>query len=74
MAKNQVVLLTIGFNLPIRSLSRLFRGVTLNHDRDFYYFNCLHSFTTDNALEKHERLCDNNDYCSVEMATKFNKF
>ena len=63
-----------GFNLPIRSLSRLFRGVTSNHDGDFYYFNCLHSFTTDNALEKHERLCDNNDYCSVEMPTKFNKF
>ena len=36
--------------------------------------NCLHSFRTDNALKKHERLCENNDYCCVEMPTKLNKF
>ena len=54
-------------------MSRLFREITSNHDRDFYYLNCLHSFRTDNALKKHERLCDNNDYCNVEMPTRFNK-
>ena len=62
-----------GFNSPIRSLSRLFRGITSNHDGDFYCLNCLHSFRTDNALKIHERLCENNDYCRVEMPTKFNK-
>ena len=62
-----------GFNRPIRSLSRLFRGITSNHDGDFYCLNCLHSFRTDNALKRHERLCDNNDYCHVEMPTKNNK-
>ena len=62
-----------GFNLLIRSLSRLFRGITSNHDEDFYCMNCLHSFKTDNALKRHERLCENNDYCSVEMPTQFNK-
>ena len=35
--------------------------------------NCLHSFRTDNELKKNERLCENNDYCSVEMPTKINK-
>ena len=35
--------------------------------------NCLHSFRTDNKLKRHERLCDNNDYCHVEMPTKINK-
>ena len=35
--------------------------------------NCLHSFRTDNALKKHERLCDNNDYCSAEMPEQFSK-
>ena len=35
--------------------------------------NRLHSFRTDNALKKHERLCDNNDYCSVEISIKLNK-
>ena len=61
-----------GFNRPIKSLSRLFRGITSNHDGDFYCLNCLHSFRTDNALKRHERLCDNNDYCHVEMPIKDN--
>ena len=62
-----------GFNRPIRSLSRLFRGITWSHCGDFYCLNCLHSFRTDNALKKHEGLCDNNDYCNVEIPTQFNK-
>ena len=62
-----------GFNRPIRILSRLFRGVTSNHVGDFYCLNCLHSFRTDNALKKHERLCHNNDYCGAEMPAQFNK-
>ena len=62
-----------GFNRPIRSLSWLFSGITANHHGDFYCLNCLHSFRTDNPLKRHERLCDNNDYCPVEMPTKNNK-
>ena len=61
-----------GFNRPIRSLSRLFRGITSNNHGDFYCLGCLHSFRTDNALKKHERLCGNNDYCHVEMPTEDN--
>ena len=60
------------FNLPLRSFSRLFRGVTSNNHGDFYCLGCLHSFRTDNALKKHETLCGNNDYCHVEMPTKDN--
>ena len=60
------------FNRPIRSLSRLFNGITSNNHGDFYCFGCLHSFWADNALKKHERLCNNNDYCHVEMPTKDN--
>ena len=40
-----------GFNRPIRSLSRLFRGITSNNHGDFYCLGCLHSFRTDNALK-----------------------
>ena len=58
-----------GFNRPIKSLSRLFRGITSNHCGDIYCLNCLHSFRTDNALKKYERLCGNNNYCNVEMPT-----
>ena len=61
-----------GFIPPTQSLSKLFREITSNNHGDFYCLNCLHSFRTNNALKKHERLCENNDYCSVvEMPTKF---
>ena len=33
-----------GFNRPIRSLSRLFRGITPNNNGYFYCLGCLHSF------------------------------
>ena len=62
-----------GFNRPIRSLSRLFKGITANHRKHFYCLNCLCSFRTGNALKRHERLCDNNDFCHVEMPTENNK-
>ena len=61
------------FNRPTKSLSRLLRGITSSHNGDFYCLNCLNSFRIDNALKKHERLCDNNDYCEAEMPTQFNK-
>ena len=61
-----------GFNRPIRSLSRLFRGITSNNNGDFYCLGCLHSFRTDNALKKHERLCNNHNYCHIEMPTRDN--
>ena len=62
-----------GFNRPIRSLSRLFRGITENNKGDFYCLGCLHSFRTDNVLERHERLWDNIDYRHVQMPTEDNK-
>ena len=61
-----------GFNRPIRSLSRLFRGITSNNNGDFYCLGCLHSFRTGNKLKRHERLCNNHDYCHVEMPTRDN--
>ena len=61
-----------GFNRPIRSLSRLFRGVTGNNNGDFYCLGCLHSFRTDNTLKKYERLCNNHDYCHIEMSNNHN--
>ena len=51
-------------------LSRLFTGITSNNNGDFDCLGCLHSFRTDNALKKHERLCDNYNYCHIEMPTR----
>ena len=62
-----------GINRPIRSRSRLFRAITSNHLQDFYSSNCLHLFRTDNALKRHQRLCNNKDYCNVEVSKPGNK-
>ena len=61
-----------GFNWPIKSLSRLFRGITLNNNGDFHCLGCLNSFRTDNKVKRHERLCNNHDYCHGEMSTRDN--
>ena len=62
-----------GYNRPVRSLSRLFRGITSNHIGDYYCLGFLNSFRTDNGLKRHERLCDKHDYCHVKMPTEDNK-
>ena len=64
---------TNGYNRPVRSLSRLLRRITSNHIGDFYCLGCLQSFRTDNALKKHEKLCDKHDYCHVRMPTEDKK-
>ena len=43
------------------------RGTTSNHHGDFYCLNCFHSYRTLNKLKKHERVCNNHDYCHVDM-------
>ena len=55
------------YKKPLSSLSRLFREIASNNNRDFYCLGCLHWFRTDNALKKHERLCNNHDYCGIVM-------
>ena len=75
--EKQVILLMIsnGENwhyLTVKSLSRLIRGITSNHVGDFYCLNCFHSYRTKNKLEAHKKICENRDYCHVEMPTKDN--
>ena len=53
--------------LAVKSLPSLLRGITSNHNGDIYCLNCFYSYRTDNALKKHERLCNNHDYRYVEM-------
>ena len=54
-------------NLAKKSLSALLRGITLNHNRDFYCLNCFHLYSTEKRLEKHEKECYDHDDCPVEM-------
>ena len=58
--EKQVILLMIsnGENwhyLIVKNLSRLFRGLTSNHDGDFYCLNCLHSYRTKNKLDAQKK-------------------
>ena len=59
--------------LAVKSLSALFRGITSKHQRDFYCLNCFQSYTTENKLKKHKKVCENHDYCHVEISEEYNK-
>ena len=59
-----------GYKKPTHSLSALFRGITSNNNGDFHCLGCLHSYRTDNALKKHERLCNKHDYCDIRMPSQ----
>ena len=61
------------YNRPITSLCRLLRGITSNHNGDFYCLNCCHSCHTDNKLKKHENVCNEHDYCYPEMSAEDNE-
>ena len=54
-------------------MSALLRGVTSNHNGDFYCLNCFHSYKTENKLKKQERILKDHDYCYVEMPNEYNK-
>ena len=56
-----------------QSLSPLFRGITSNHNGDIYCLNCLHSYRTKEKLEKHEKVCNNHDYCYVKMRNEYER-
>ena len=70
--EKQIILLIISDGqkwhyLVVKNLSRLLRGITSNHKEDFYCLNCFHSYGTENKLEAHKKICQNHDYCHVEM-------
>ena len=75
--EKQIILLMISDGqkwhcLAVKNLSRLLRGITSNHKEDFYCLKCFHSYRTENKLEAHKKICENHDYCHVEMPTKNN--
>ena len=75
--EKQIILLMISHGenwhyLVVKSLSGLLTGITSNHKEDFYCLNCFHSYRTKNKLEAHKKICENRDYCRVEIPTKDN--
>ena len=75
--EKQVILLMITDGekwhyLTVKNLPGLLKGITSTHEKDFYCLNCFHSYRTKNKLESHKKICENHDYCHVEMPTKDN--
>ena len=53
--------------LVVKNLSRLLRGISSNHDGDYHCLNCFRSYRTENKLNAHKNICENSDYCNIEM-------
>ena len=53
--------------LAVKSIPGLLRGITSNHNGDFYCLNCFLAYATKNKLIKHERIRDDHDFCYVNM-------
>ena len=75
--EKQIILLIISNGekwhyLTVKNLSRLLRGITSNHAGDNYCLNCFCAYSTKNKLEAHKKICENHNYCHVEMPTKDN--
>ena len=58
--------------LAVKNLSRLLRGITSNHNSDYYCLNCFHSYRTENKLNAHRKICENHEYCNIEMPSPNN--
>ena len=54
-----------------KKMSAFLREITGNNNRDC--LNCFRSYTTENTLKKHIKVCANYDYCYVEMPKEYNK-
>ena len=76
--EKQVILLMISNDenwhfLVVKNLPGLLKGITSNHNEDFYGLNCFHSYRTKNKLEEHKKICENHNYCHIEMPNEDNK-
>ena len=61
------------YYFAVKKLSALLRGMTGYNIEDFYCLNCFCSYTTENNLDMHKSVCENHDYCYVEMPEEDNK-
>ena len=57
----------------MKCLPALLRGITSNHNGDFYCLNCFHSYRTKNKLKRHEKVCNDHDYCYVKVPNEYIK-
>ena len=58
--------------LTVKNLPGLLRRITSNHQGNFYCLKCFLSYRMRNKFEVHQKICENYDYCNIEMPTKDN--
>ena len=56
--------------LAVRKSSALLHEINSKHEGNFYCLNCLHSFTIENKLKSHERICKNKDFYGIVMPSQ----
>ena len=56
--------------LATTRISGLLRGITSNDNVDFYCLTCFHSYSTENRLKKHEKICYDHKFCFLKMPDK----
>ena len=54
-------------------MSALLRGISSCNNGYFYCLNYFQSYRTLNKLKKHERACNNHDYCLAYMPKEHEK-
>ena len=59
--------------IAVKRLPGLLKRITSSHNEDFYCLNCFCAYSTRNKLEEHKKICENHDYCNVEMPNEDNK-
>ena len=59
--------------LAVKNLPALLRGTKSNHHGDFYCLISFHSYRTPNKLRKSEKVCNNHDYCRIDMSKEHEK-
>ena len=59
------------FLKPTKSFSRLMRDISSSVHENHYCFGCFHSFRCEATLEKHTRLCKDNDSCKIKLPNEY---
>ena len=75
--ENQLVFLMIDDGekqhyLAVNKLPALLRGITSNNNADFYCLDFLHLFRAKNKLKNNKNICENHNYCQIEMPKQNN--
>ena len=59
--------------LVIKCFTALLRGITLNHQENFYCLNRFNSYRAENKLKEHKVVFKKHDYYYVEIPEENNK-